>query len=93
MYILLHLYHPLTTYSLNYILSHKGTIRSGIYHFQYPVCPSRPPFMKRSEVFTLELLQRPHLRYDQAAVAAMHCDEADALDSAFRYSDNALQPC
>ena len=55
--------------------------------------------MKRSEVFTLELLERLHLRYDQAAVAAVHCNEGDALESALRYcicnpvECNALRYC
>ena len=44
------------------------------------MCPSYSPFIKRSKVFTFQLLQRPHLWYDQAAVAVMHCNEADALD-------------
>ena len=43
--------------------------------------------MKRSEVFTLELLERLHLRYDQAAVAAVHCNEDDALESALALFD------
>ena len=47
--------------------------------FSISLCPSYPGSIKRSKVFTSELLQRHHLRDDQAPVTEPHCNEGKTL--------------
>ena len=47
--------------------------------FSISLCPSYPGSIKRSKVFTSELLQRHHLQDDQAPVTEPHCNEGKTL--------------